>query len=226
MADFINMKTKDGFMLSLYEAKPTGPAKAGIVILQEIFGVNKHIQEVCEHYASQGFHVLAPCLFDRAETGISLAYDDEGKEKGRAYKNKVQDFAISDISDSLALFPQTLPKIVIGYCWGGSLAWHMACAHDGLAGAISYYGGELPSHKDKQAKCPVQTHFGEQDATIPMDGVHDFIAAQPHHDHYIYDAGHGFNCDHRAQYNKEASQQAASSVTLFLNKILGENNSS
>jgi len=217
MGEFIKVTAQDGFSFSAFEAKPENGSRGGIIILQEIFGVNAHIQDVCNRYAAKGFHVIAPALFDRSEKDIALAYDQDGIAQGRAHKEKVDAFAEADILACLNTLSDDQPKAVIGYCWGGSLAWRMACRHDGLDVAIAYYGGELPSLKDEQPRCRVQTHFGRQDPTIPMEGVHAFIAAQPDVDHHIYDAGHGFNCDRRGQYDDAASTLAQGRVDAFLN---------
>lgn len=217
MAGFINVTAQDGFAFNAFEAKPQGEIKASLIILQEIFGINTHIQEVCLHYAGKGYHVIAPSLFDRSQKDIALNYDADGVAQGRAHKEAVDAFAEQDILVCLKMFSNDAPRAIIGYCWGGSLAWRMACRHDAIDAAISYYGGELPALMNEKPRCRVQTHFGEEDATIPMDGVHQFIAAHPDLEHYIYRAGHGFNCDHRAQYNEEASALAEGRVDDFLN---------
>ena len=217
MGEFITITAQDGFSFSAFEAKPQNTPKGGIVILQEIFGVNAHIQDICNRYAAKGYHTIAPALFDRSEKDIALAYDQDGIAQGRAHKEKVDAFAEADILACLNALSDDQPKAVIGYCWGGSLAWRMACRHDGIDVAIAYYGGELPSLKDETPRCRVQTHFGEKDPTIPMEGVHAFIAAQPDAEHHLYDAGHGFNCDRRSQYDDAAAALAQSRVDAFLN---------
>ena len=219
MADHITVTAADGFSLAAYEAKPDAPARGGMIILQEIFGVNTHIREVCDRYALAGWHVLAPSLFDRSAAGVELAYNADGIADGRGHKENVDAFAEGDILACLKQFPQGMKTAIIGYCWGGSLAWRMACRHDGIDAAVAYYGGELPGLKDEVPRCKVQAHFGAEDASIPMEGVDAFMAAQPAVESYIYAAGHGFNCDHRPQYDAAASSEAQHRVDDFLSKI-------
>ena len=216
MGKMLTITAHDGAQISAYEARPDGVIKGGVIILQEIFGVNVHIREVCDDYANAGWVAIAPALFDRAEANIELAYDQDGVAAGRAYKDKCDAFAEGDIKAWVGQLADDGIKAVIGYCWGGSLAWRMACRHDGIDAAIAYYGGELPELKDEQPRCPVQAHFGATDPTIPMAGVEDFMAAQANVASYVYDAGHGFNCDHRPQFNANASQQARARVDAFL----------
>ena len=216
MANEITVIAADGFNVTAYEAKPDGAVIGGLIILQEIFGVNTHIREVCDRYALAGWHVLAPSLFDRSEQGVKLAYDADGIALGRGHKEKVDAHAEGDILACLKQFPQGMKTAIIGYCWGGSLAWRMACRHYGIDAAVAYYGGELPALKDEVPRCKVQAHFGAEDGSIPMEGVDAFMAAQPDMASYIYSAGHGFNCDHRPQYDAAASGAAQQRVDEFL----------
>jgi carboxymethylenebutenolidase len=216
MADIIYLSSSDGFTFSAAKAEPAGEVKGGVIILQEIFGLNTHICEVVDRFAAQGWLAIAPALFDRAGENIRLNYDAEGIEKGRAVKEEVDSVAEQDIAATLGLLSEDMRRYVVGFCWGGSLAWRMACRTDGLNGAVSYYGGELPALKELQANCPVLAHFGRQDQSIPMEGVEAFIAAQPEVDSHIYEAGHGFNCDHRGQYDAEAAELAMARTLGFM----------
>ena len=218
MAEMITITADDGFVFSAYEAKPEMAAKGSIIILQEIFGVNDHIKDVAESYAAQGWYVLAPALFDRSAEGVSLAYNKDGVAAGREHKTAVDSHAEGDIAACLAYCNADGPRVVIGYCWGGSLAWRMACRHDGPDIAIAYYGGEIPALINETPRCPVQAHFGEKDASIPMDGVHRFRDAHPEVETFIYDADHGFNCDHRPQYDEAASTLARQRVEQIITR--------
>ena len=216
----IDITSHDGFVFSAYEAKPPihtlATPKGRIIILQEIFGINTHIIEVCDDYAAQGWHVLAPALFDRSSPDIFLNYDGDGIAEGRNHKTAIDPFAEGDILATINHSSMDGPVIIIGYCWGGSLAWRMACRYDGIDIAISYYGGELPSLIDERPRCRVQAHFGEKDGSIPMDGVHKFMAAHPDVESYVYDADHGFNCDHRPQYDEAAAMLARHRVNNLI----------
>ena len=225
MGEMITITAQDGVTLSAYQAMPEGAPRGGIILLQEIFGVNQHIREVCDSFARDGFHIIAPALFDAAERDVALEYNPAGKEAGLALKKAVDGRAIDDITSWLGQFGEGLKIAVIGYCWGGSLAWRMACSGTPISApisaAISYYGGELPARKEAQANVPVMAHFGTQDASIPMAGVTEFQQAQSEVICHIYEADHGFNCDHRPQYHKEAATLARQRTDDFLKTYLG-----
>ncbi len=190
--------------------------KGGLVLLQEIFGVNKYIREVCDNYAEKGWEVIAPSLFDREIKKIELNYDSQGVERGRALKEAVDSFSEGDVAACCDYFQPGLKLAVVGYCWGGSLAWRMACRHSKFEAAICYYGGEIPSLSFENPRCPVQAHFGLKDMTIPMQGVEKFISLRSEVETYIYDADHGFSCHHRRQFHQVSAELASKRVDEFL----------
>ena len=206
---------------SAYHVRPVKSiANGGIVILQEIFGLNAYIREVCDSFADDGFEVIAPALFDRAEKNIELGYDSEGVARGLALKETVDAYSESDILACATHLSDKLKIAVVGYCWGGSLAWRVACRYDRFDAAICYYGGQLPSLVKERPTCSVLTHFGRKDASIPMDGVEKFIAARTEVESHIYDADHGFSCHHRRQYDKPSAILARSRSNDFLEQHL------
>lgn len=208
-----------GNHFSAYHVLPAqSRPKGGIVLLQEIFGLNEYIREVCEDFAKDGWEVIAPALFDREAKNIELGYDKEGIAQGRALKEAVDPFSESDILACCGQFNSGLKLAVIGYCWGGSLAWRMACRHKGFDAAIAYYGGEVPVLSDEKPLCPVQAHFGRQDASIPMSGVEGFLKSRPEVETYLYEADHGFSCHHRKQYDAPSAQLARERVNHFLDQ--------
>lgn len=226
MGKLLTLTTGDGNIISVYEAKPASDPRGGLVILQEIFGLNSHIRSVCDSFAEQGWHVVSPALFDTAAPDVELDYTSEAIAKGRALKDQVDSRAEGDIADVLALIDPKLNCGVIGYCWGGSLAWRMACrtAHGterGIDAAVCYYGGELPALSSMIPNCPVMAHFGKKDASIPLDGVEKFISAQPEVVSHLYDADHGFNCDQRKQFSAEHAALARQRTDMFLDKYIG-----
>lgn len=221
MAGFTDVTAPDGQKFTAWRETPEGAPRGAVMVLQEIFGVNDHIREVCASYAADGWLAVAPALFDRAAPETFLAYDGDGIAKGRGLKEQVDAHAEGDILAARALVPDGLATAVIGYCWGGSLAWRMACRHDGLKAAVSYYGGEVPALKDETARCPVQAHFGRLDSGIPMEGVEAFAAAQPGVDVHVYEADHGFNCTHRDQHHPESAELARGRVDAFLKEHVG-----
>ncbi len=216
MAEMITLVSADGAEIAACESRPAGACIGGVVILQEIFGLNAHIRQVCDSYAAAGWQAVAPALFHRQAPAAELAYDQAGIKQGLALKEAAADTALADTAAAVARLDSGLPKAVIGYCWGGSLAFRAACAPLDIAAAVCYYGGELPALRDSQPRLPVMAHFGRRDASIPADSVTAFAAAQPAAVIHIYDADHGFNCDHRAQYHKDSAILAGQRTHAFL----------
>lgn len=201
----------DGAEIPVYHAVAQGVRRGGIVLLQEIFGVNSHIRSLCDRFAALGFEVLAPALFDREAPGFEVGYDADGIAAGRRLARELHPIALS-LSDTQscidALAPDG-PVFVVGYCYGGSLAWFAATRLHGVAAAASYYGALVPDAAGEVPRCPVVLHFGRHDPGIPLAGVERVIAAShPGTQVYLYDAGHGFNCDQRADYDPPAAARA------------------
>ena len=223
MSEMIKLTAEDGIELAACIAGDPANAKGGVVILQEIFGLNAHIRDLPQRFAEAGYYAIAPALFDRAEPGVELDYDAVGKTRGIDLKNAVDADTIIDVSAAIDLARSAGPVSLVGFCWGGSLAWRAATCLGGLAGAVSYYGGELPAKAGLVATCPVLAHFGSRDAGIPMEGVNTFIKAQadaaPAVETYIYDADHGFNCDARGQFDAAAAALAWDRTIGFLDRI-------
>jgi carboxymethylenebutenolidase len=222
MGETIQLKASDGHELAAYVAEPDGALRGGVVVIQEIFGVNSHVQAVADGFAAQGYKAIAPALFDRIERDVELGYDAEGVKAGRDLKGQMDwDTPLLDIGaaiDGLA----GLKVGVVGYCWGGSLSWLSATRLDGIAAAICYYGGQINDFRDETAKCPVLMHFGSADGSIPIEAVEAIRAAQPNIPIHVYQgAGHGFNCDHRASYDEGASATAGQRTMEFLAANVG-----
>lgn len=205
---FKTLKAADGHS---FDAWFTGADNAtrGLVVIQEIFGVNAHIREVCEGFARDGFSVVAPALFDRAEgTGSRVELDYvTGVAQGQALVKKIGDLdaVLPDIEACLAQFPAEMPVSVVGYCWGGTLAWLSAQRLPRTGSAVGYYGGGITRFLDTPPKAPIMLHFGKRDKHISLDDVEKIKAAYPETPVFIYDADHGFNCDHRASYDPDAA---------------------
>ena len=218
MNEFIEITAKDKHQFKAYISQPSGKPKAGIIIIQEIFGVNAHIKEVTDLYASKGYLCIAPSLFDRIEKNVTLNYDDEGISKGRKLKALCDKDALKDIDASIAVVSSAGKVGVIGYCWGGSLSWRIGCESSDVCASVCYYGGDIPKLKMLQPKCSVMCHFGEMDQSISIKDVKNFTEIQKDVNVFTYPADHGFNCDHRSQYNKESSELAFSRTIDFLAK--------
>ena len=228
MGQFIHLKAPDGFAVPAYLAQPAGIAKAAIVVIQEIFGVNSHIQAVTDRFAEQGYLAIAPSMFERVTPGVNLGYQPDDMTAGMGLKAAATDLPSSGVLQDIQAAidyaaAQTGGKVgVIGFCWGGLLTWQSACTLSGISAAVPYYGGGMtePSEVARQPQCPVMAHFGEKDHYISMDGVHAFAAAHPGVTVHTYDADHGFNCDQRGSYNEAAATLArARTLAFFAEKL-------
>lgn len=218
------LRSIDGFALGAYEALPEGEPKAAVVVIQEIFGVNNHIREVVDGYAKAGYAAIAPQIFDRAGRDIELGYEAEDMGKGVEIAFQKLDMAVTlqDLQTAIDAASVHGKVGVVGYCFGGLLTWLAACELSGVSAASSYYGGGVAGQVDKKPQCPVMMHFGDKDAHIPMSDVDKIKAAQPDVQVFVYEADHGFNCDHRASFDG-ASAEVALGRTLdhFKNHLSG-----
>lgn len=212
----------DGHRPPAYVAAPAGPQRGGLVVVQEIFGVNDHIRRVAEGYAADGYLAVAPALFDRVEPGVELGYDDAGVQRGRALKAASDHArALLDLAAAVAHAARAGRVGMVGYCWGGLLTWLAAAQVEGLAAAVPYYGGGIPDHAARAPRCPVLAHFGARDALIPLPDVDALRRAQPAVEVQVYDAGHGFNCDQRASFDAAAAALARERTLAFLRRHVG-----
>lgn len=222
MGKTVQGRAADGHELSIYRADPATAPRGAVVIVQEIFGVNGHIRAVCDDYAGEGYLAVAPALFDRVERGVELGYQPDDVARGRALREHVSlEQALADVEAAAKEVAGTGRIGVVGYCWGGTVAWVAATRSRTFAAAVGYYGGGAPGLAQEQPHCPVQLHFGEHDQAIPLDGVERLKAAHPELPVYIYPAGHGFNCDQRAAYHAESARLARERTLAFLRDHVG-----
>ena len=204
----MKLTAADGHEFGVFEAGNVN-APRGLVVLQEIFGVNRHMRSVSEHLAQFGYRVLCPALYDRAERDVELGYTAEDVRRGLEIRSKIPiEGTIADLAAAAAAFGDK-PVGVIGYCWGGSLAWLSAGSIPRFKAAISWYGGEIFKTRDMKLGCPAQLHFGEADAGIPMENVQAIKAAQPQVDVFTYPgAEHGFGCEERPSFSPKDNELA------------------
>jgi len=208
----------DGHSLDAYEVKPAG-ARSAVVVIQEIFGVNSHIRAVVDGFAAAGYHAIAPALFDRAQAGVELEYTAEGVAAGRDYRSQLEwDDSMHDVAATVAHAAKTGPVGLVGYCYGGSIAW--LAAHAGqVNAAVGYYGGQVYDFRDRAPQAPIMLHFGALDKGIPLDGVQAVARMYPDVPVHIYDdADHGFNCDVRASSHPESAAIARKRTMAFFNQ--------
>jgi carboxymethylenebutenolidase len=222
MGETVKLRAADGFALSAYVARPQGKPKGGLVVVQEIFGVNGHIRRVADGFAADGFLAIAPALFDRIRPDLTLGYGQEEIQEGIKLKGQSStDNALADIAAARDFIADAGKAGVIGYCWGGFLAWVSATRLPGFAAAVSYYGGGIGTVAEERPKCPVLMHFGEKDHAIPLTDVDKVRAAHPEGvEIHVYPAGHGFNCDERASYDAGSAKVARERTVAFLDRHL------
>jgi carboxymethylenebutenolidase len=218
MGQWIPLATASG-PIRAWQELPHVPARGGLVVVQEIFGVNAHIRAVCAGYAAHGYAVLAPAFFDHVEPGVELDYDADGIARGRALVDRLGlPRALEDVAAAARQLEEVGGVAVIGYCWGGTVAF-LANTRLGLP-AISYYGARTAPFLHEPATAPLQFHFGEHDASIPPEVVAEHRRLQPQAELYVYPAGHGFNCDRRADYEPGSAALARERSLAFLQRVL------
>ena len=204
----IELTSGDGFRFNALHVPARGARKGGLVLVQEIFGVNSYMIEACERFAAEGYEVLAPSMFDRQKKGFATeSHSAEAIAEGGGYaRANGLDNAMADIAACIAELEA--PVFITGFCYGGSMAYLAACQLDGLSAASGYYGSLVPGAKDQSPKCPTIVHFGQHDPHIPMDGVRAFEQARHDVPVYIYDAGHGFARRRSDDYDAHADELA------------------
>ena len=221
----ITLKASDGHQFKAYEAKPAGPVRGGLVVVQEIFGVNAHIKRVADGFAADGYHVLSPALFDRAERDIELGYEKDDVARGRGLREKISlDEMLLDIAACGAALKGAGKVAMVGYCLGGSLAWLTATRLPGFAATIGYYGGMIAKQLDEKPKCPVMLHFGELDGGIPMTDVAAIKAAVDPKMVQVFSyagAGHAFNRDGNHAHHEPSAKVARERTLAFLRQHVG-----
>jgi carboxymethylenebutenolidase len=216
MGEFTTLMARDGHEFNAWLSAPSGAARGAVVVAQEIFGVNRHIRRVTDDYAAQGYVAIAPCLFDRIRRGIELGYSEKEVQEGRGYRLQIpKEKTLLDLTSSLNVVKHAGRVAVVGFCWGGTLAFLAACEMP-VVGAVSYYGGQIKDHLGKSPRRPVMYHFGERDPHIPMSDVEKIRAADPTGEFHLYPADHGFNCEDRGSYDAASAQLARERTLAFL----------
>ncbi|WP_297908981.1 dienelactone hydrolase family protein [Thiomonas sp.] len=220
MGKSISLQLKDGTRIGAYVAEPAGTPKAGLVVVQEIFGVNAHIRSVADRYAAQGYLAIAPALFDPVQPGVELGYDQEGMTKGLEYVGKLGfDRALAGVEAAAQEVQRAGKVATVGYCWGGTVSY-LSAIRLGLP-AISYYGGRNVQFVGEQAKAPLMFHYGLKDAHIGEADREAVRKANPTAEFHVYDADHGFNCDARGSYDAASAKLAMERSLAFLAKHVG-----
>ncbi len=219
MGKHFSLTTTDNHTLGAYRADPAGKPKGAMVVAQEIFGVNSHIRNVCDRLAAEGYVAVAPALFDRFVRDFESGYSPDEVAHARSYLGKIDwPKMLLDIQAGIDEVKSAGPVGVIGFCMGGSAAFLAATRLSGLKAAVAFYGGQIVKFADEKPKCPVQMHFGETDASIPMADVEIVKQKRPDCEIYVYPAGHGFYCDERASFDDASAKLAWQRTIGFLDK--------
>jgi len=199
MGEWIKLTASDGHRFDGYFALPSGTARGGLVVIQEIFGVNRHMRSVADRFAADGYAALAPALFDRVERNVDVGYDEAGMIKGRSVRQRLTyDQAMLDTTAAVAHLQRS-----------------------GKVGIVGYYGGDIANLLNETPKAPVMLHFGEKDQHIPATAVARIRAAAPTVPVHTYPAGHGFNCDERKDYDAASAAEARDRTLAFLATHIG-----
>jgi carboxymethylenebutenolidase len=219
MGQNVDLTASDGHRLSAYGASPGSGARGAIVVIQEIFGVTRHIRAVADQYAAAGFNAIAPALFDRVERGIDVPYTDMARGFGymQALKNEN---VMLDVQAAIDRVAGTGKVGVVGYCWGGTMAY-LAAARLKVAATVAYYGGGIDKYLAEKPRCPILFHFGEKDTHIPQSTVEKIKAAVPAATFFLYPADHGFNCTDRASFEPNSARLALDRSLEFFHRHVG-----
>lgn len=222
MGQLMRLTAADDHVFDTYRAVPTVVSKGGVAILQEAFGVNKHIQTVCDEYAAQGFVAMAPAIYDRQQRNAVFGYDEASMEQARRLRRGL-DYGqvLLDLDAVLkALRPEGRVGVV-GYCVGGSAAWLAACRLK-IDAASCYYPSDLRTQYREQPKCPIIMHFADKDRFVPQDVVAAFHQTHPDVPAFLYQGDHGFNCSDRVHnYNAEIARLAFErTIALFTKHLI------
>jgi len=222
MGKMIELTASDGHRLAAYRAEPTSKPRGGIVVIQEIFGVNSHVKSVADGFAKDGYLAFAPAMFDRVQRNFDVGYTPEDIAKGRELRPKITlDMAMKDTQAAVNEAKKAGKVGIVGYCWGGFVAWMASAKVSGLSCAVPYYGGGILDNADIEPKVPVMGHFGEKDSMIPADGVRKLAEKHKKQQIFIYPADHGFNCDQRGSYHAPSANQARERTLEFFRKHVG-----
>jgi carboxymethylenebutenolidase len=223
MSKSIELTAADGHKFAAYRADPEGKSRGALVVIQEIFGVNHHMRGVTDGFAKQGYVAICPALFDRSKRGIELGYGEADIAAGREVRGAVgDDGPLADLQSTINEALKSGGKVgVVGYCWGGYLAYLSATRLSGVTAAVGYYGGGIAAKAAEKTRVPVMLHFGDKDHAIPLSDVDKVRAAHPEIPIHVYNAGHGFNCDERGSYDAASTKVALERTLAFFKQHIG-----
>ena len=223
MGQKVKLTTSDNHALGAYRADPSGTPKGGVVVIQEIFGVNHHIRSMCDRFAALGYAAVAPAVFDRIQPNFECGYSPDEIAHARTLIPKIDwGKMLLDVAAAIDNVRSSGKVGIVGFCMGGTVAFLSAGKLAGLSAAVGYYGGQIAKNVDVKPKVPTLLHFGDQDQSIPMSDVELIKQKRPDCETYVYQgAGHGFSCDERGSYNEAAHKAAWERTVPWFAKNVG-----
>jgi carboxymethylenebutenolidase len=219
MASYAKLTAADGHVFAAYESRPDHTPRGGLIVIQEVFGVNRHIRAVADSYAAAGYHVMAPALYDRVQRDAAFEYTEEGRDAGRRIVDRVSwDDAMLDVDATRDALAGSGRVGLVGYCYGGIVGWRAATHLEGLAAVSAYYASRIGEFALEVPRAPVQFHFAERDHSVSTADVEKLRGAQAGREVaiWVYPAAHGFNCDLRPAIYDAAAAAVAHERTLKL----------
>lgn len=223
MGERIKLTASDGFTLNAYRAAPEGKPRGGVVVIQEVWGLNSWVRGVVDRFARHGYLAVAPATFDRVEFGYES--EDYGAAQFAVIGEMLKKFdpaaVLKDVEAAIKAAGDGGKVGITGYCLGGATTWRAASQGLGLSAASGYYGGGIPNYIDLSPKVPTEMHYGDKDTGIPLEQIEALKARHPNVDVYTYDAGHGFcNSDRHDKFNEAACKKASARTLEFFHKHL------
>ncbi len=224
MGEHIKIAAADGFAFNAYRAQPEGQARGGVVVIQEVWGVNSWVRSVVDRFARHGYLAIAPAMFDRVSYGYeSDDYDapEVAAKRAEILKNFSHETALLDVAATVLAAAEAGKVGITGYCFGGSITWRAASRLEGLSAASGYYGGGIPNYIEMMPKMPTEMHYGDQDTGIPLEQIEMLKEQHPTVGVYLYNAGHGFcNSDRPEKFDEAACKKASARTLEFFHKHL------
>jgi carboxymethylenebutenolidase len=219
----LSLTAADAHRLGAYRADPDRRPKGGVVVVQEIFGVNHHIRSVCDRFAGLGYAAVAPALFDRFTHDFQSGYSAEDVAKARQYLTNIDwEGFLRDTAAAVDTLRPLGAVAVVGFCFGGTIAFLAATRLGGLAASVCFYGGQIARFAEERPRCRTQMHFGEKDVHIPMTDVDAIRVKRPDCEIHVYPAEHGFYCDERASFHAESAMIAWGRALAFIDRDVAE----
>ncbi len=218
----IELTTSDGHSFSAYRADPSDTPKGAVVILQDEAGINPHLCKVADSFAAKGYVAIAPSLFDRVKPGASFGYDEAGLTEGKEVSRQIAtEQALADIQTTVEAVKGTGKVAIVGYSWGGDLAYASANRVNGVACVVAYGGKATVSAYQEKRRVPTLLHFGENDALIPLEQIAQFRCHRPDVSAFTYpNAAHGFDCDGRDSFQEEAAHKALDRTLFWISQYV------